>query len=64
MGQMICVGQQAQISTYSLGFTDRTLIIFFKFDDGASARGFSSLNSFIHQVYHKTEFFFNLYFWS
>ena len=59
MGQMIaCVGQQAvDGKRIPLGFTDRTLPHFHKYDDGASARGFVE-NSFMNGL-TPTEFFFH-----
>ncbi len=59
MGQMIaCVGQQAvDGQRIPLGFTDRTLPHFHKFDDGASARGFVE-SSFMKGL-TPTEFFFH-----
>ena len=59
MGQMIaCVGQQAvDGQRIPLGFTDRTLPHFHKYDDGASARGFVE-NSFMNGL-TPTEFFFH-----
>ena len=59
MGQMIaCVGQQSvDGKRIPLGFTDRTLPHFHKFDDGASARGFVE-NSFMNGLI-PTEFFFH-----
>ena len=49
MGQMIaCVGQQVvDGKRIPLGFTDRTLPHFHKYDDGSSARGFVE-NSFMN----------------
>ena len=59
IGQMIaCVGQQAvDGKRIPLGFTDRTLPHFHKFDDGASARGFVE-SSFMKGL-TPTEFFFH-----
>ena len=59
MGQMIaCVGQQAvDGQRIPLGFTDRTLPHFHKFDDGAAARGFVE-SSFMKGL-TPTEFFFH-----
>ena len=59
MGQMIaCVGQQAvDGKRVPLGFTDRSLPHFTKYDDGASARGFVE-NSFMNGL-SPTEFFFH-----
>ena len=59
MGQMIaCVGQQAvDGKRVPLGFTDRTLPHFTKYDDGAAARGFVE-NSFMNGL-SPTEFFFH-----
>ena len=59
MGQMIaCVGQQVvDGKRIPLGFTDRTLPHFHKYDDGASARGFVE-NSFMKGL-TPTEFFFH-----
>ena len=59
MGQMIaCVGQQAvDGKRVPLGFTDRSLPHFAKYDDGAAARGFVE-NSFMNGL-SPTEFFFH-----
>ena len=59
MGQMIaCVGQQAvDGKRVPLGFTDRSLPHFSKYDDGAAARGFVE-NSFMNGL-SPTEFFFH-----
>ena len=59
MGQMIaCVGQQVvDGKRIPLGFSNRTLPHFHKFDDGASARGFVE-NSFMNGL-TPTEFFFH-----
>jgi DNA-directed RNA polymerase II subunit RPB1 len=59
IGQMIaCVGQQAvDGKRIPLGFTDRTLPHFHKYDDGASARGFVE-SSFMKGL-TPTEFFFH-----
>ena len=59
MGQMIaCVGQQAvDGKRVPLGFTDRTLPHFTKYDDGAASRGFVE-NSFMNGL-SPTEFFFH-----
>ena len=59
MGQMIaCVGQQAvDGKRVPLGFTDRSLPHFTKYDDGAAARGFVE-NSFMNGL-SPTEFFFH-----
>ena len=59
MGQMIaCVGQQAvDGKRVPLGFTDRTLPHFTKYDDGVAARGFVE-NSFMNGL-SPTEFFFH-----
>ena len=59
IGQMIaCVGQQAvDGKRIPLGFTDRTLPHFHKFDDGASARGFVE-SSFMKGL-TPAEFFFH-----
>jgi len=59
MGQMIaCVGQQAvDGQRIPLGFTDRTLPHFHKYDDGAAARGFVE-SSFMKGL-NPTEFFFH-----
>ena len=59
MGQMIaCVGQQVvDGKRIPLGFTDRTLPHFHKYDDGSSARGFVE-NSFMNGL-TPTEFFFH-----
>ena len=59
MGQMIaCVGQQAvEGKRIPMGFTDRTLPHFTKYDDGAAARGFVE-SSFMTGL-SPTEFFFH-----
>ena len=59
LGQMIaCVGQQAvDGKRIPLGFTDRSLPHFSKYDDGAAARGFVE-NSFMNGL-SPTEFFFH-----